>query len=132
MRCPLVIIGIATLVAGCTDDTATHAGARNESAGAITQVNQAPASNDSGRRLYDHHCAGCHDAGPGHPGTMRLALRLGDIQAALLARGDLAPAAVEEIVRSGTQMMPSFRPTEIEDEELATLAAYVAKNYSGE
>ena len=63
---------------------------------------------------------------------MRLALRLGDLKAALLARGDLAPAAVEEIVRSGMQMMPPFRPSEIEDEELAALAAYVAKNYSGE
>ena len=132
MRLPLVVIGVVTLIAGCSDDTATPATARNESAGAPTQVTQAPMPSEPGQRLYDHHCAGCHDAGPGHPGTMRLALRLGDLKAALLARGDLAPAAVEEIVRSGTQMMPSFRPTEIEDEELATLAAYVAKNYSGE
>ncbi len=131
MRFASLIIGAIALIAGCTDDTPPHAGARNESASARTQVTQAPAPSDPGRRLYDHHCAGCHDAGPGHPGTMRLTVRVGDLPAALLARNDLAPAAVEEIVRSGTQMMPPFRPTEIVDEELAALAAYVAQNYAG-
>ncbi len=132
MRFSLLIISVVTVIAGCADDTATDAGTDNESGSVRAQVTQAPTPSASGQRLYDHHCAGCHDAGPGHPGTMRLALRLGDGQAALLARNDLAPAAVEEIVRSGTQMMPPFRPTEIVDEELAALAAYVAQNYDGE
>ena len=132
MRLLLVVIGLVTMIAGCSDDPATHASARSESAGAPTQITRGATPSEPGRRLYDHHCAGCHDAGPGHPGTMRFALRLGDLPAALLARKDLAPAAVEDIVRSGMQMMPPFRPTEIVDEELAALAAYVAQNYDGE
>jgi mono/diheme cytochrome c family protein len=120
------------LIAGCSDGTVPSDATRDKPASAAPQVAQASAPYDRGRRLFDDHCAACHDAGPGHPGTIRLALRLGDAQAPLLARSDLARAVVEQIVRSGSQMMPPFRPTELADEELDAIAGYVAQHYAGE
>lgn len=79
---------------------------------------------EPGEGTYVHYCADCHDRGPGHPGTMRLAARLD--QAVLRTRTDLAPDYVKWVVRNGYQMMPPFRPTEITDNELDTLARFVA------
>lgn len=85
----------------------------------------APAAEPDGEALYARHCALCHDAGEGHPGTMRLAARAGPAAAVLLERTDLGVDYVAGVVRSGFQMMPPFRPTEIDDEALARLAAWV-------
>lgn len=86
------------------------------------------AASDSadGEILYVRHCAHCHDAGEGHPGTMRLAKRLGAARAVLLERDDLPAAYVTQVVRHGLQMMPPFRISEIDDAELAALAAFLA------
>lgn len=78
-----------------------------------------------GRVVYSHYCADCHNPGPGHPGTMRLADRLET--GVLREREDLAPAYVKFIVRNGYQMMPAFRPSEIPDSQLDDLAAYVSE-----
>jgi mono/diheme cytochrome c family protein len=82
-----------------------------------------------GKAVYVHYCAGCHDPGPGHPGTMRLDVRLGADSAVLRERKDLAPEYVKIVVRNGFQMMPAFRPTEIADAELEDLAAYVTAKH---
>lgn len=79
-----------------------------------------------GAALYARHCALCHDAGDGHPGTMRLHARAGPGLAVLLERRDLAADYVAQIVRTGLQMMPPFRPTEISDTDVATLADWLA------
>ena len=78
-----------------------------------------------GRDVYGHYCAGCHDGGQGHPGTMQLAARSGAERSVLLSRTDLSPEFVINTVRNGLQMMPPFRPTEITDPELIALAQYV-------
>ena len=132
MRIAVFLTALGATLAGCSDDTAPDAGEWDEPSRAPTMFVLAPPSDDHGQRLFDHHCAPCHAAGPGHPGTMRLALSLGEAQAALLARDDLAPSRVEEIVRSGSQMMPAFRPTELKDEEVTAIASYVAQHYAGE
>ena len=80
----------------------------------------------NGEILYLRHCAHCHDAGEGHPGTMRLGKRLGADRAVLLERDDLPAVYVTQVVRQGLQMMPPFRVSEIDDAELAALAAFVA------
>ena len=78
-----------------------------------------------GARVFEHWCQPCHDAGPGHPGTMRLGLRLGERKSVLLERDDLVDVYVKTVVRLGFQMMPPFKETEISDAELDAVAAYV-------
>jgi cytochrome c5 len=75
--------------------------------------------------VFDLWCEPCHAAGAGHPGTNRLAERLGPERATLLERTDLNEQYVKTVVRYGFQMMPPFRHTEISDAELQALAAWV-------
>jgi mono/diheme cytochrome c family protein len=83
-----------------------------------------------GEAVYAHWCAPCHAPGPGHPGTESLQLKYNGLRpAVLLDRTDLAAPAVAAIVRQGVLLMAPFRKTEITDEELQLLAAYVAGNY---
>jgi len=124
------------LLAACGDDEPTPvpegvAGSASsvvatthpESIAAAGEDDEAPAP-EPGQQVYEHYCADCHARGPGHPGTMRLALRLDN--GVLRTRKDLAPEYVKWVVRNGYQMMPPFRPTEIDDEQLDALSAYVA------
>ncbi len=85
---------------------------------------------ESGRAVYEHWCAPCHAAGPGHPGTQSLQVKYGGrIPPVLLDRTDLTPQLVAQFVRQGVLSMAPFRKTEITDAELAALAAYVARNH---
>lgn len=78
----------------------------------------------SGAVLYERYCAGCHNAGLGHPGTMLLE-QLGREQAALVGRADLEPDYIRTIVRNGLVEMPPFRPTELTDAELNAVIAHI-------
>jgi (+)-pinoresinol hydroxylase len=83
---------------------------------------------ERGQSVYEYWCAPCHNPGPGHPGTQSLAVRLADsMPAVLLERTDLTAEVVKVFVRQGVLSMPPFRKTEITDEELEDLAAYVAR-----
>ncbi len=83
-----------------------------------------------GQAVYAHWCAPCHAPGPGHPGTESLQLKYGGQRpAVLLDRTDLAAPTVAAVVRQGVLLMAPFRKTEITDEELQLLAAYVAGNF---
>lgn len=77
-----------------------------------------------GGALYVHHCSACHDRGPEHPGTARLADRWPQ-QASLLDREALPVPFVRVIVRHGLNMMPPFRPGELSDAELQALGEYL-------
>jgi (+)-pinoresinol hydroxylase len=95
---------------------------------AASAAAQAPAA--SGKAVYEHWCAPCHAAGPGHPGTQSLQMKYGGkLPAVLLERTDLAPQAVAVFVRQGVLLMAPFRKTEITDGELSALTAYVAGNF---
>ncbi|HCU88791.1 MAG TPA: hypothetical protein DGR97_02550, partial [Gammaproteobacteria bacterium] len=88
-----------------------------------------------GEDVYGRYCAGCHAAGDGHPGTMRLAIRSGTGKSIITARDDLAPDYIKMVVRNGLGMMPAFRPTEIGDGELNALTRYIVaanENSGGE
>ena len=80
---------------------------------------------DIGQRVYDKWCIHCHAAGPGNPGTQRLALDRGADKAVITARNDLPFAYIREVVRTGLKEMPSFRHTEISDVELDALGEYL-------
>lgn len=77
-----------------------------------------------GEALYVQHCAACHDRGPEHPGTVRLADRWPK-EASLLDRDQLPAPFVKIVVRTGLNLMPPFRPGELSDTELDALAQYL-------
>ncbi len=86
---------------------------------------------EQGRAVYGRWCSHCHDPGPGHPGTQSLAIKYGDTMPSVLEeRDDLTPEVVELFVRQGVMSMAGFRKTEITDEELAALAAYLVQAHT--
>ncbi|MGY0559285.1 c-type cytochrome [Luteimonas sp. A277] len=92
---------------------------------------QVPEHLRGGQQLYEYWCAACHARGPGHPGTQALEARYGDAMPGTLEdRTNLTPEFVAIIVRNGISVMPFFRKTEINDEELAAIGAYLSHNPS--
>jgi mono/diheme cytochrome c family protein len=82
----------------------------------------------NGARVYAYWCAECHARGPQHPGTQSLEIKYrGKVPAALEDRTDLSPDTTRYFVRRGFALMPPFRKTEISDEELRDLAAWLAR-----
>ncbi len=89
----------------------------------------ASAGTDHGRQVYDNWCAGCHADAPAMPGTSALRVKYnGSLPAVLLERNDLTPALISFYVRNGVSVMPPFRKTEITDDDLAALAAYIVES----
>lgn len=81
-----------------------------------------------GEKLFERHCASCHasEISPLYPGTFSLAQTRGKQHAFIVHREDLAPETVAAVVRAGISFMPSFGPTQINDQELTALSNYVA------
>ncbi len=84
-----------------------------------------------GRSVYEKWCAACHDPGVIHPGTHALMTKYptgsrasGDIT----EWTDLPATYVTFMVRHGISVMPQFRKTEISNNELVALAAYLSRN----
>ena len=90
---------------------------------------------ERGKQVYDYWCLPCHGAGVGLPGfaelpgTQQLRLKYRDtaISPLLTERTDLVPEFVKVIVRQGVSFMPQFRKTEISDDDLDALAAYLGR-----
>ena len=132
MKTSFISFASVILLSACGGDTQDKVSVspRDKEMQAVTETVSSTAAGtedpSQGRDVYGHYCAGCHDGGQGHPGTMQIAARSGAERSVLLSRRDLSPEFVINIVRNGLQMMPPFRPTEITDRELAALAQYVA------
>jgi mono/diheme cytochrome c family protein len=101
--------------------------------GALTAAHAQTTPVARGQAKFEHTCAPCHAAGPGDDGRAMLpgtdALRLkyrGELPALIEQRTDLTADAIKTFVRRGTWSMPPFRKTEVTDEELADIAAYIA------
>lgn len=77
-----------------------------------------------GKMLFDRYCGACHDAGPGHPGTMMLGIQ-GRPHPALVGRTDIDADYIRQIVRGGLIEMPPFRPTDLTDAELDQVVAHI-------
>lgn len=91
---------------------------------AIAQEPQ-PARPATGAQIYAKWCADCHSTSQG-PGSMVLQRRYqGAVPAVLEERDGLNSQFVSLVVRRGVGFMPSFRKTEISDEELALVAQYL-------
>ena len=102
---------------------------------APTAFSQDAAAIARGDAKYQHSCAPCHGDGPGDDGRQMLpgtdALRLkyrGELPALLEERSDLTPEVLRTFVRQGSMAMPPFRPTELTDDEIEDIAAYLAES----
>jgi (+)-pinoresinol hydroxylase len=83
----------------------------------------------AGRAVYTKWCAPCHDPGVTHPGTHALTVKYQGVKSGVLLEWkDLSANTVKVLVRHGISVMPQFRKTEISDQELDALAAYLARN----
>ncbi len=91
-----------------------------------------------GWEVFHERCFACHGSipkdtiGPPYlplmPGTQALQARYkGAKPAELEQRTDLTAELVNAIVRSGLNSMPFFRPTELSDDDLAALDAYLTR-----
>jgi mono/diheme cytochrome c family protein len=137
------IVGLTSLlVAGAAGaDPATS----KETAWApLTKAAAQPVPKDArerrGQEVFEQRCAACHGAvlkdmiGPPYmppmAGTQALGARYkGAKPAELEQRTDLTPEFVAAIVRGGLNSMPFFRPTELSDDDLTALGAYLARKH---
>ena len=99
-----------------------------------TPANVMPPQIEHGKQLFQYWCAPCHGAGIGLmgaknlPGTTALAAKYkGEKPALLEERTDLTPELVRYFVRKGLSIMPYFRKTEVSDEALDDIAAYLCR-----
>jgi (+)-pinoresinol hydroxylase len=87
---------------------------------------------ERGKQLFDHWCSACHkplgEFVSSVPGTTALQNKYkGAIPAALEQRNDLKPDYVRLIIRQGILSMPFFRKTELSDDDVAAIGAYLAR-----
>lgn len=125
---PLLLAMLAIPALACTVYVSSAQGSAKppkKPTKAVVQIEQ-------GRKLYKYWCATCHGSGVGAegrsqlPGTAALQEKYqGDPPALLEDRTDLTPEVVAAFVRNGISVMPFFRKTEISDEELAAISAYL-------
>lgn len=91
-----------------------------------------------GQAVFRERCIACHGPIPEDtfgppflppmPGTQALATRYnGALPAELEQRTDLTPVFVRAIVRNGLPAMPFFRPTELSDDDIDALGAYLSR-----
>lgn len=89
---------------------------------------------EAGRQVFERECASCHGPGIGNPGNSYKpgtdALRVkyeGSVPMLLTERTDLTPEMVAYFVRNGISVMPPFRKTEINDQQLAALGVFLTR-----
>ncbi len=88
----------------------------------------------AGKAAFALHCAACHARGRGDEGrampsgteALSFKYRNGEKPATLEDRADLPYEVLSVFVRHGTGSMPGFRKTELSDEEIRGIAAYLA------
>lgn len=78
-----------------------------------------------GKRAFDARCAKCH--GKSGTGTFMLGRRLGEDNAMLERRADLAPELIRHVVRNGIVSMPALTRVEVTDAELDAIVLYLTR-----
>ena len=83
-----------------------------------------------GEEIYLGRCEYCHGDGPLRAATRTLSRKYKgtSIPAPLADRTNLTPELIELFVRTATPSMAPIRKTEISDEELSWLIAYLIRN----
>jgi (+)-pinoresinol hydroxylase len=80
-----------------------------------------------GKVAFDRWCAECHAPGHGHSGTQQLERIRGARLSVLESRPDLEGAYIRLVVRNGQNAMPAYRPSEINDATLDSIAQYLGR-----
>ncbi len=122
----MIIVGLVTLTA-CAQQGADI----SKSATIVASATEAPLperSNRSGQVIFDLHCAACHRPGADYAGTKMLALVRDKDRAVIRQRTDLTTDYIKAVVTNGLLEMPPFRPTDINTEELDSLANYIVSS----
>jgi (+)-pinoresinol hydroxylase len=119
----------AALVLATAAAAATAAGAgSDQTIGWTRQSVTIPAGSPRGYGEYQSSCSVCHGPMPERPGTRALAAKYqGSLPAMLEQRTDLTPAFIRTIVRNGISLMPPFRKTEVTEEQLDAIVAYLTR-----
>ena len=84
-----------------------------------------------GKAVYDVWCVICHGENDHASGGGTAALEFlyqGALPAKLEDRADMTAALITELVRRGRFGMPNFRLTEISEQELEDMIAYLLRN----
>jgi len=82
-----------------------------------------------GREVFVRRCEYCHGEGPQKGGTMALQGRYQDAVPGLLDQRTNLPAEyIRQIVRTNTAGMTPIRITEVSEQELDALIAYLTRN----
>ncbi len=116
-----IVLAVVSLVA--VGAAATAGGARAQEPDPVAR----------GKAVFQHRCAPCHGAGKGDdgapmlPGSFALQLKYrGQRPAFLEQRTDLTAPVIKTFVRNGVASMPPFRKTEVTDQDIEAVAAYIA------
>ena len=81
---------------------------------------------EHGQSVYQKWCTACHGPGQHTPGTMALSVKYqGKLPPLLEQRTDLNSTVLQLFIRNGISVMPSFRPTEISNQDIDAIAAYL-------
>ena len=120
---PALLAGL--LLSGCDQTTET-----SSLEPSVSQTVASPAANQAssmeiGKHKYELFCSGCHNAGEGHAGTMKLSLLKGEENSVITERNDLNAEYIRFVVRDGLLEMAPFRPTDISDSELDSVIQYI-------
>jgi (+)-pinoresinol hydroxylase len=100
---------------------------------ALAAVSLPAADAQDGKAVFVRWCQGCHEAMPGSgfdppAGTYTLQQRYqGRLPAEIEKRTDITAAQIRSLVRHGINVMTPFRKTEITDQQLDDLVAYLVK-----
>jgi mono/diheme cytochrome c family protein len=92
-----------------------------------------------GQAVFHQRCGACHGPLPDEifgppflpamPGTVALQARYqGAVPAALEERTNLTTEFIRTVVRQGLPAMPFFRPTEVSNDDLEALVAYLTRS----
>lgn len=85
----------------------------------------------AGEQVYNTWCVHCHDDDRPWSGGGTMALQAkyqGELPADLRERIDLSPELVTTYLREGLYRMPPFRLTEISEDDMRALNAYLTRN----
>lgn len=86
---------------------------------------------ERGKAVYDQWCIICHGEDDPASGGGTAALEFlyqGALPAKLEDRSDMTPELITELVRRGRFGMPNFRLTEISEQQLKDMIAYLRRN----
>ena len=119
----IITLGLAALTACAQQGTDIPESATIGAS--ATEASLPERSNRSGQVLFDLHCAACHRPGADYAGTKMLALVRDKDKAVIRQRTDLTADYIKTVVTNGLLEMPPFRPTDINEEELDSLANYI-------